>query len=55
MGVNGSYSTYSRLFLADLLNQYDVSKVIYCDCDLIIDGSLQEIWDFPLGGVLLAW
>lgn len=53
-GTGGSYSTYSRMFLADLMHQYGVSKVIYCDCDLIIDGPLQEIWNFPLGGGTLG-
>ena len=52
-GIHGSYSAYSRMFLADLMQQYGVSKVIYCDCDLIVDGSLREIWDF--GQICPRW
>ena len=43
-----SFSTYSRLFIADIVEKYDVHKVIYCDCDLIIDGSLEEVWNYNL-------
>ena len=46
--ANGSFSAYSRLFIADILEGFGVRKAIYCDCDLIIDGSLKEVWDYDL-------
>lgn len=49
-----SFSTYSRLFIADIMEKYDVHKVIYCDCDLIIDGSLEEIWKYKLENKVLG-
>ncbi len=40
-----SYAAYARLFVAEILEEYGVHKIIYGDCDLIIDGSLYDIWD----------
>lgn len=54
--VNGhvSIAAYFRLLLARLLPQ--ISKVIYLDCDLLINGSLNELWntaikDYAVAGV----
>lgn len=47
-GPKGSYSAYSRLFLECFLREYDVKRAIYCDCDLIINGSLRTIMDWDL-------
>ncbi len=46
-GEKQSYCAYARLYLQKLLQPYNVERAIYCDCDLIIDGSLEEIllWD----------
>lgn len=52
--ANGSFSTYSRLFIANIMEEFDVSRVIYCDCDLIIDGSLEEVWNYDLGNKVLG-
>ncbi len=49
-----SYSTYSRLFIADILESFDIKRVIYCDSDLIIDNSLREIWEWELGEYVLG-
>ena len=43
-----SFSAYSRLFIADMMEKEDVERVLYCDGDLIIDGSLEEIWRYDL-------
>ncbi len=48
-----SRATYYRLLIADLLPQ-DVHKAIYLDCDIIVNGSLQELWDTDMTGWALA-
>ncbi len=50
-----SIATYYRLFVTTLLPQI-VKKVIYLDCDMIIRGSLEDLWktdltDKPLAAV----
>ncbi len=39
-----SLATYYRIFLETILPQ-DLQKVIYLDCDLIVNGSIQDFWD----------
>ena len=39
-----SVATYYRLFLAELLPA-DIHKVLYLDCDMIIKGSLEPLWE----------
>lgn len=39
-------ATYFRLFMADVLPQ-SVDKILYIDCDIIVDGSLSELWNTP--------
>lgn len=58
MKVKGNFSlaTYSRLFLVSLLPN-DVDKVLYLDCDALVLGSFEPIWNLDLsnylaGGVL---
>jgi len=41
-------AAWLRLFLPDLLS--DQPRVIYLDVDLIVRGSLRELWDLDLGG-----
>jgi lipopolysaccharide biosynthesis glycosyltransferase len=36
-------STYYRLLISDLLPP-KLSKVLYLDCDLVVEGSLAELW-----------
>ena len=48
------YGAYYRLFLGEVLK--DIDKVLYLDCDLIVNSSLGELWntdvfDFALAGV----
>jgi len=42
-----SVATYYRLFVTSLLPE-PVDKIIYMDCDIVVRGSLQELWDTPL-------
>lgn len=39
-------ATYFRLFMADVLPK-TVQKILYIDCDIIVDGSLDELWNMP--------
>ena len=50
-----SISSYARLFVASMLPE-NVDKVLYFDCDTLIDDSLNELWnqdinDFYVAGV----
>lgn len=42
-----SLSAYARLFVASLLPA-DVSRVLYMDCDFLINGSLKSLWNTDL-------
>jgi len=48
-----SLAAYYRLFLAGLLPE-TINKVLYLDCDLICQSSLQEFWDTDLTDSPLA-
>jgi len=48
-----SIATYYRLFMAQLLPQ-TLDKVIYLDCDLICQSSLEELWNIDLNEAPLA-
>ena len=47
-----SKATYYRLFIPDLLP--DVNKVIYFDCDIIVNGSLAELWEIDITDYAIA-
>ena len=42
-----SIATYYRLFVTSLLPE-TVDKIIYMDCDIVVRGSLKELWETPL-------
>lgn len=42
-----SIATYYRLFITSLLPE-SVAKAIYLDCDMVIRGSLEELWSIEL-------
>lgn len=42
-----SIATYFRLFLLRLLPQ-EVQKIIYLDCDLVVDGDISSLWNTPI-------
>lgn len=44
-------STYYRLLLPALLT--DLDKVIYLDCDLVVESALTDLWDEALGDHLV--
>lgn len=48
-----SRATYYRLLIADILPQ-KLSKAIYLDCDMIINGSIKPLWDIDLSDYALA-
>lgn len=48
-----SIATYYRLFITQLL-PVTASKVIYLDCDLVVRGSLHELWETDMTDKALA-
>lgn len=48
-----SLATYNRLLMAEILPQ-EIDKVLYLDCDIVIEGSLRELFETPLEGYALA-
>lgn len=40
---SGSYDTYTRLFLPEILKPYGVSKCLYMDVDIIVNKNLDEL------------
>ena len=49
----GSLSQYARLFVSSLLPE-SVKRVIYLDCDIIIDKSIKELWQLDMQGMTIA-
>lgn len=47
-----SRHTYYRYAIAELFPQLD--KALYLDADLVVRGSLAELWNTNLGGFLCA-
>lgn len=48
-----SMATYLRLFVSDILPAH-LHKVIYLDCDLIVDGAIAELWNTDISGYALG-
>lgn len=48
-----SRATYYRLLIADLLPR-NIDKILYLDCDIIINGSIKELWDLDMTGYAIA-
>lgn len=48
-----SLATWYRL-LAPVLLPEDVSKILYLDCDVVIDGPVRELWNEDLSDVAVA-
>lgn len=48
-----SIATYYRIFLSSILPA-DVHKVLYLDCDLIVDGPLYDLWNEDISDVTVA-
>lgn len=47
-----SIATYFRLFTTELLP--DIDKAIYLDCDIVVRGSLQDLWNIEMSDNYLA-
>lgn len=47
-----TYHTYYRFLIADLFPK--LSRALYLDADLVVDGSITELWETPLEGYLCA-
>lgn len=47
-----SKATYYRLMISDLLPEVD--KVIYLDCDIVVHGSLKELWETNISDYAIA-
>lgn len=47
-----TFHTYYRFLIADLFPE--LTRVLYLDADLIVDGSITELWETPLEGYLCA-
>lgn len=48
-----SLSSYARLFVGEMLPS-DVERVLYLDCDIIVNGPLSELWNTDLSGKCLG-
>ncbi|MCM1337465.1 MAG: glycosyltransferase family 8 protein [Candidatus Amulumruptor caecigallinarius] len=48
-GDHVTTAAYYRVACAELLPNY-VERVIYLDCDIIVNTDLRELWDTPLDG-----
>lgn len=46
-----SVATYYRLFIKELLPQ-NIERVLYLDCDVIVERDLKELWNIDLTGYL---
>lgn len=48
-----SISSYARLFISSMLDD-DIDRVLYLDCDMIINDSLIELWQYNLNGKVIG-
>ncbi|CED70268.1 lipopolysaccharide biosynthesis protein, glucosyltransferase [Aliivibrio wodanis] len=48
-----SKAMYGRLFIPSLLNS-DIEKVIYLDCDVLVNRDLSDLWCTSLDGNMIA-
>lgn len=49
----GSLSQYARLFISSTLPA-DLERVLYLDCDIIINKSISELWQLDMKGRTIA-
>lgn len=48
-----SMATYYRLLVADILPK-NIHKLIYLDCDLVVNGSIKEFWNIDVSRYAVA-
>ena len=49
--IDGARGTLFRLLLPDVT---DVDKIIYLDCDIVVNMDIAELWEVPLNGRAVA-
>ncbi len=49
----GSVSQYARLFISSALPQ-DLERVLYLDCDIIVNQSISKLWNLSMHGKTIA-
>ncbi len=49
----GSLSQYARLFVSSVLPEH-LNRVLYLDCDIIINQSIEELWNLDMKGKTIA-
>ena len=47
MEWNISISAYARLLITEMLKN-DINKVLYLDCDIIINQSIEDLWNIDI-------
>lgn len=47
--LNGSLATYARIFISQLL-PIEVKRLVYLDCDTIVNTNLAALYHYPLKG-----
>lgn len=53
MSSHISIATYYRLFVTMLLPEF-IDKIIYLDCDIVVRGSLEDLWNTDIDNYALA-
>lgn len=46
---SGSMSAYARLFISDFFSNPDIKRVLYLDCDTIVNGELTKLFSIDMG------
>lgn len=48
-----SISSYARLFVGSMIGS-KVDRVLYLDCDIIVNGSLRDLWCSPIDNYVIG-
>ena len=51
---NWNRAIYGRLFMTEVLKEYEMERLIYLDCDLLMDRPVTELFTMPLDGKCIA-
>lgn len=51
---NWNRAIYGRLYLNEIVKPYNIDRLIYLDCDLLMDRPVTELFTLPLDGKCLA-
>ena len=51
---NWNRAIYGRLFLTEVLKEYDIKRLIYLDCDLLMERPVAELFTLSLDGKCIA-